>query len=103
MADRQAEIERLALCYDPFSGDETDVKQLHNRFVNTRTEHDCNICLEKIPPRSRVRALTERNNEERSVMTFYFCPACCVAMAAVGKDAGEAIEQRTAMGQADHG
>lgn len=90
--------DELCLCYPPFAGDETDTTEFADRFLVTRFSHGCGICFETIPPKTRVRALTERNNEDRRVMTFYFCPTCCDAMAVSWTDEGVAICQRTAIG-----
>lgn len=92
--------DRDVLNYRPFQGDETDVTQLADRFVVTRYAHACTLCWEEIPPRARVRALTEINNEEHRVKTFYFCAPCCAAMAKSWRDHGRAIEHRYGIGQA---
>lgn len=97
MADA-APLDADILSYDMFAGDETDVTLLSNRMLITRTAHRCVICNELIPVGSRVRATTERNNEERRVMTFYACVPCCAAMARAYEDDGESIEQRSALG-----
>jgi hypothetical protein len=95
--------ERDCLNYDPFQGDEMDVKELSNKIVTSRTEHKCNICWELIPPKSRIRALREINREEQKVATFYFCTECCVAMASSWTDNGRSITQRTVKGMAASG
>lgn len=90
--------DELCLQYPPFAGDETDVTEFSDRMLVTRYTHTCGICFEPIPARTRVRALTERNNEDRVVMTFYFCVACCDAMAVSWSDEGVAIAERTSIG-----
>jgi hypothetical protein len=92
------------LAYDPFSGDrDVDVTEFSDKFVVTRKQHKCNVCAAHIPPRTRVRAKTERDNDDQVVMTFYFCPSCCEAMAASWTDNGKAIESRTALGMRSAG
>lgn len=89
------------LSYNPFQGDETDIRLLSDRMVVTRRAHKCNICWEDFPAGSRARARREVNREEHKTMTFYFCPLCCEAMAKAmsdDDDAGRAIEERTSMG-----
>ena len=79
----QKEIEDACLRYQPFEGDDTDTTELKNTMVTTRKHHNCQGCLATIKPKTRCRALTERNDEERTFITFYFCPLCCRAMAKV--------------------
>jgi hypothetical protein len=87
------------LAYDPFSGDrDSDITEFSDKFVVTRKPHVCNVCQEEIPSRSRCRAKTERDNDDQVVMTFYFCPPCCDAMALSWTDDGDAIEARTGRG-----
>lgn len=91
--------EAQCLAYDPFAGDrDSDARGLRDKFVHTRKPHTCVICWENIPPRSRVRALTEFSREERKAMTFYFCELCCAAMAHVNNDDGKRLEERTRIG-----
>ena len=94
-----AKHEAACLRFDPFSGDrDSDVRQLRDRFVTTRFAHKCSYCFtETIPPRTRVRALTEVNREDGKVLTFHFCVPCCGAMATHMDDDGEALEQRAAL------
>jgi hypothetical protein len=91
-------IERDCLAYDPFAYDETDVRPLRDRFVTTRTPHQCNICWDDIPAGVHIRAKSEINREEHKTQTFYFCVPCCEAMAISWQDNGEAIEARTSIG-----
>jgi hypothetical protein len=93
-----AVTDRQILAYDPFFGDETHVRELSDKMLVTRKPHTCQICWDPIPPKTRVRALTEINLENRVVGTFYFCPSCCTAMATANDDNGAAIERRTQMG-----
>lgn len=93
-----SERERLCLLYNPFQGDETDVRVLNDAFVTTRYQQRCQVCLDDIPAGARVRARREINNEDRKAMTFYFCEPCCAAMARCWKDDGRAIEARTGIG-----
>lgn len=75
------EEERMALVYEPFEGDETDVSGLTDKFVTGRKEHECFHCRDPIPVGQRHRAKTERNNEDRKIETFRFCAACCKTFA----------------------
>lgn len=88
--------EKQALMYDPFQGDESEVIRSSDKFVTTRTVHTCQHCRMQIKPRSRCRCLSEINREEHKRMSFYFCPACCEAMAKIPEDAGAALDQRSA-------
>lgn len=90
--------ERLCLSYNPFQGDETDVTELSDKFVTTRYSHKCQICFEQIAAKSHVRARREVNNEDKKVMTFYFCEECCGAMARSWRDEGRSISERTSIG-----
>lgn len=81
--------ERLALSYGPFEGDETDVSGLTDKFVVGRKEHECFHCRDPIPAGQRHRAKTERNNEERKIMTFRFCAACCKTFAIFEGEEGD--------------
>jgi hypothetical protein len=93
-----ANHEAACLRFDPFSGDDTDALTLRDRFVTTRFEHKCSYCFtEIIPPRTRVRALTEVNREDDKVMSFYFCLLCCLAMATHLVDDGKALEERAGL------
>lgn len=86
--------EANALAFYPFEGDDLDVSQLSDKFVVTRKPHKCQWCFAPIPAGTRVRALSERNNEERKVMTFYFGPKCCSAMASAVAHDGRIAEFR---------
>lgn len=92
---------RDILNFRPFQGDETDTTELRDRMVMVRYSHRCQICWGRIEGGDYVRALTERNNETKQVMTFYFCELCCTAMAKSWspKDAGRTIEHRYGIGQ----
>ena len=71
-----------ALRFSVFQGDETDVTPLSDRIVKAAKAHPrCCICENSIAKGKFHRALTERNNEKRVVMTFRFCNRCCRAMA----------------------
>jgi len=86
------------LAYDPWEGDrDSDARTLRDKMVVTRKPHVCAICFESIPIGARVRAQTQQSTEERKVMTFRFCEACCAAMA-VAADDWEPINERTALG-----
>jgi hypothetical protein len=86
------------LAYDPFQGDETDIRELSDKFVTTRKPHKCNICWDEVPPGQRARAKTEVNREDQQTKTFYFCVSCCEAMASSWTDECEAIDARTSIG-----
>ncbi|PBB41736.1 hypothetical protein CK222_21510 [Mesorhizobium sp. WSM3866] len=74
--------DQAILCYELFQGDrDSEVTIFRNKMVVTRKEHPCCICTGLILPKSRVRAQTERENDEKIVMTFYACGPCCEAMA----------------------
>jgi hypothetical protein len=90
--------ERDCLGYQPFQGDETYVRELTDRFVVTRKDHQCVVCWGAIPTGARVRAKREINREDDVAKTFYFCESCCAAMVSSWTDNGEEIEKRTAMG-----
>lgn len=81
--------ERLALSHEPFTDDETDVSGLTDKFVVGRKEHECFNCRDTIPVGQRYRAKTERNNEERKIMTFRFCAPCCKTFAIFEGDEGD--------------
>ncbi|HQT89106.1 MAG TPA: hypothetical protein PK677_11215 [Acidiphilium sp.] len=91
-----------ALRFLPFDGDETDVSPLSDKIVKAAKEHPrCQICHGVILKGERHRAKTERNNEEKTVMTFRFCNKCCRAMAHPDCFyAGRLIESRYAIGDA---
>jgi hypothetical protein len=85
-----------------FEGDrDSDVTIFSNKMVTTRAEHKCVICWSTIPRKTRVRAQTERNNDDHVVMTFYVCPECgealCVAYTEADEQ-GERLEARYALG-----
>lgn len=74
--------EDAAVNFDPFGPDETDVSPLSDKIVTAGKDHaHCMMCDGPIPKGSRHRARTERNNEERKIMTFRWCGICCRAMA----------------------
>lgn len=73
-----------ALSYDPFAGDETDVRVMSDRIVVAAKPHPrCHICEAEIEKGERHRSRVELNREDDIVMTFRFCNKCCRAMAAV--------------------
>ena len=74
--------ESACLKVGPFGGEDANVTLLHDRFLITRKEHECLTCLDTILPRKRMRARTERDNDDNTLKTFYFCWPCCEAMAA---------------------
>lgn len=86
--------EARALSWEPFFGDETDTTTLSDKFVTCGKEHRCSHCWGYCGAGERARALTERNNEDRIVRTFYFCNLCCKAAAGADADAGKAIDHR---------
>lgn len=89
------------LSYGLFDGDrDSDVTEFSNKMVVTRKQHDCVICRESIPVAARVRAQTERDNQDKCVMTFYVCELCCNAIADRHVDDFAAIHIRTAIGMA---
>lgn len=73
------------LAFEPF-GIEEGVRVFSDRFLKTRKEHACVVCSEAIPAGSRVRSRAEMLEGERRFGTFYFCTACCAAMAAAVRD-----------------
>lgn len=93
------EQERSSLQYDPFEGDETDVSRLADKFVKARKQHECFHCRDVIEPGERHRAKTERNNEERKIMTFRFCAECCRTFA-LSWDDYEPMMERYRQGRA---
>jgi DNA-directed RNA polymerase subunit N (RpoN/RPB10) len=89
--------EAAVLSYEPFYGDETDATPLKDKMVTARKSAECHTCGETIQPGWRIRSLTERNNEEKTLVTFRFCFECCKAMAISAEDGEDAIEARMAM------
>lgn len=87
--------EAACLSFDPFSGDETDVRIMSDKFVNVSKPHKCQHCGDKIKAGARVRARSEINLEDRKRGTFYFCGLCCEAMAKIWEDDGDAYEERS--------
>lgn len=91
------------LAYYLWDGDRTPVTLFANRMLVTRKPHPCVICREDIGSGTRVRAQTERDDDDRIVATFYVCPVCCEACAVAGTPAdpaAEQIEARHALGMA---
>lgn len=80
---------------DPLGYDKGDspFTILSNKMVVTHKPHDCVICREAVPVGSRARVTTEVN-QERKFSTYYFCPACCEAMAASWTDNDKALLAR---------
>ncbi len=73
---------KRALLFYPFHGDETDVRPFSDKLVRAATMHPrCHICENNIQAGEVHRALTERNNENKTVVTFRFCSKCIRAMA----------------------
>ena len=73
-----------ALSYDPFAGDETDVRIISDKIVVAAKSHPrCQICEAPILKGERHRSRVELNREDDQIMTFRFCSKCCRAMAAV--------------------
>jgi len=87
--------EAAALSFDPFAGDETDVRLVSDKFVTTRKPHKCQHCGDKIKSGKRVRARAEINREDNKRGTFYFCSLCCEAMAKSWEDDGDAYVERS--------
>lgn len=93
--------EKAILNFDLFQGDDTPTTVFSNRMLVTRRQHPCVVCWQGIPAGTRVRAQTERDDDDRIVKTFYVCPTCCEAMAIAGTEADihhEQIEARYSMG-----
>ena len=91
-----------ALGYEPFEGDETDVTPLADKIVTAAKDHPrCQICEAPILKGERHRARTERNNEDKTIMTFRFCWKCTRAMAHPDMwNEGRLIDSRYAIGYA---
>ena len=92
----------LALQYDPFEGDETDVTVFSDKIVMAAKDHPrCQICEGPISKGERHRVRTERNNEgEATVMRFRFCQKCCRAMASDDMwNEGRLIDSRYSIGE----
>lgn len=77
--------ERAVLCYDPFSGDESDVRVLKDKIVTTRRIHECHQCGETMGKGQRSRARTELY--EGVVKTLRCCQTCTELMAEDQPDA----------------
>lgn len=90
--------ESACLEVDPFGDEDANITRLKDRFLVTRKGHECTTCLEHIPPKSRVRAKTERDDDDNVLKTFYFCHACCAAMADDFNGDWEPFEARVQMG-----
>ncbi|RWP69512.1 hypothetical protein [Mesorhizobium sp.] len=92
--------DQAILCYNLFEGDrDSDVTIFSNKMLVSRKQHTCVVCREDIAPKTRVRAQTERDNDDKIVMTFYVCETCCSAIVELvlrGND--EPISTRTALG-----
>lgn len=86
----------LALDFNPWGFDESDYRVLTNRLVVTRKPHDCAICFEVIPAKTRARAQSEIF--EGKAKTFHFCQTCCDAMAINREDDGLWLESRYELG-----
>jgi hypothetical protein len=97
----KAHTEAAVLTYNPWGMDDSDYRVLDDRFLVTRTPHDCTICFEAIPAQTRVRA--RREAYDGKAMTFYMCRTCCEAMAKCVRQRGtnweHDIEARYALGQ----
>lgn len=87
--------EAACLSFDPFAGDETDVRLVSDKFVTVRKPHKCQHCGDGIAIGQRVRACSEINREDNTRCTFYFCSLCCEAMAKSWEDDGDAFEERS--------
>ncbi|RUW39157.1 hypothetical protein EN739_24460 [Mesorhizobium sp. M2A.F.Ca.ET.017.03.2.1] len=88
-------LDQDVLNFDLFAGDrDANVRLIENRMVVTRKVHDCVLCGEGIPVKSRVRAQSECDRSDNKVMTFYVCEPCCRAIGLSYTDNGEALEQR---------
>lgn len=91
--------EQRALAFDPWAGDmDNDSVTIRDAFVTTRKPASCAICFGSILVGERVRAQTQRSEEQRKVMTFKFCPACCEGMASDHADYSERMAKRYALG-----
>ncbi|MBZ9986083.1 hypothetical protein LB572_03115 [Mesorhizobium sp. BH1-1-5] len=88
-------LDRRVLAFDLFASDrDANVRLIENRMVVTRKPHDCVLCGEGIPAKSRVRAQSECDRDRNKVMTFYVCALCCAAIDLSHTDAGAALEAR---------
>lgn len=88
------------LAFDPWSGDmDSDAVTLRDKFVVARKRGTCSLCFGIVSVGERVRAQTQRSEEQRKVMTFRFCSICCRAMERYGDDGGDAIERRYTLGR----
>ena len=92
------EQEQSALAYYPFGGEE-DVSDLDDKFVTGRKSYECLNCGDTITEGERHRALKQRNNEDRKIMTFRFCGACSLAAAIADDDGLRSYSARTALNQ----
>ncbi|TGS86705.1 hypothetical protein EN817_17540 [Mesorhizobium sp. M3A.F.Ca.ET.174.01.1.1] len=92
-------LDQDVLNFDLFAGDRENVRLIENRMVVTRKPHDCVLCGEGIPVKSRVRAQSECRDDNR-VMTFYVCEPCCRAIGLSFTDDGKALEARIQMRRA---
>lgn len=85
------------LSFDPFGPVRDErVRVFSDLFVVTRRSHDCDVCRQLIPARSRVRAKTEKCPGEGFFGTYYFCAECCDAMGHAARGKPEAFEARWA-------
>ena len=96
MTQLTPEQEADCLAYDPFQGDDVQERMLSDKIVTARKEGPCCICFETIKAGERVRG--QAASVDGEMFSCRCCEACCIAMAQSWADAGEAIEERTAMG-----
>ncbi|NUR12332.1 MAG: hypothetical protein HOQ20_10895 [Bradyrhizobium sp.] len=83
------------LAFELFPGDwDVNVRLIENRMVVTRKPHDCVLCGEVVPVKSRVRAQSECRLDDNEVVTLYVCELCCSAIGRSRTDDGKEIERR---------
>lgn len=90
------------LSVDPFAGNFGDGEiVLSDKIVRAAKTHPvcCNICGGDVQKGARHRALVEAYAGK--VMTFRFCPECCLAMATANDDDGRAWEARVGLYRGD--
>lgn len=71
--------EAAALRCNPWEMDDSDYRELSDKFIVTRKPSECAICFEAIPAGARCRAKTEVM--DGVCKTFRFCLECCWCMA----------------------
>jgi hypothetical protein len=68
--------EDSATSWEPFEGEDEDVRVFSDQIVTARKDHICFHCNGPIHRSERHRARNELNRDEGKRMTFRWCPDC---------------------------